>query len=71
MIRIWCIDFGSIPSQPIFSDEAISQKEQILKKAEKEIADMVVDAAAKVVGSNSADTNAALYDTFLNKAGDK
>ena len=45
--------------------EAISQKEQIL------IADMVVDAAAKVVGSNSADTNAALYDTFLNKAGDK
>ena len=35
------------------------------------MADMVVDAAAKVVGSNSADTNAALYDTFLNKAGDK
>ena len=47
--------------------EAISQKEQILK----EIADMVVDAAAKVVASNSKDTNAALYDTFLNKAGDK
>ena len=46
-------------------------KEQILKKAEKEIADMVVDAAAKVVASNSKDTNAALYDTFLNKAGDK
>ena len=51
--------------------EAVSQKEQILKKAEKEIADMVVDAAAKVVASNSKDTNAALYDTFLNKAGDK
>ena len=51
--------------------EAISQKEQILKKAEKEIADMVVDAAAKVVASNSKDANAALYDTFLNKAGDK
>lgn len=32
---------------------------------------MVVDAAAKVVASNSADSNAALYDTFLNKAGDK
>ena len=46
-------------------------KRQILKKAEKEIADMVVDAAAKVVASNSKDTNAALYDTFLNKAGDK
>ena len=33
--------------------------------------DAEADAAAKVVGSNSADTNAALYDTFLNKAGDK
>ena len=32
---------------------------------------MVVDAAAKVVGRNSAVTNAALYDTFLNKAGEK
>ena len=42
-----------------------------MKKAEKEIADMVVDAAAKVVASNSADANSALYDTFLNKAGDK
>ena len=41
------------------------------KKAEKEIADMVVDAAAKVVAGNSADANSALYDTFLNKAGDK
>ena len=55
--------------------EAISQKEfnqtVVLVTHEKEIADMVVDAAAKVVGSNSADTNAALYDTFLNKAGDK
>ena len=51
--------------------EAVMQKEQILKKAEKEIADMVVDAAAKVVAGNSADANSALYDTFLNKAGDK
>lgn len=51
--------------------EAVRQKEQILKNAEKEIADMVVNAAAKVVASNSADSNAALYDTFLNKAGDK
>ena len=45
--------------------------EDIEREFGKEIADMVVDAAAKVVGSNSADTNAALYDTFLNKAGDK
>ena len=51
--------------------EAVMQKKQILKKAEKEIADMVVDAAAKVVAGNSADANSALYDTFLNKAGDK
>ena len=42
--------------------EAVMQKEQILKKAEKEIADMVVDAAAKVVAGNSADTN---FGTFM------
>ena len=46
-------------------------KQDLENEFGKEIADMVVDAAAKVVGSNSADTNAALYDTFLNKAGDK
>ena len=48
-----------------------AEAEAVSQKAEKEIADMVVDAAAKVVASNSKDTNAALYDTFLNKAGDK
>ena len=52
--------------------EAENQKTQILKKAEKEIADMVVDAAVKVVGKNSgADVDSSLYNEFLDKAGDK
>ena len=47
--------------------EAENQKTQILKKAEKEIADMVVD-----VGKNSgADVDSSLYNEFLDKAGDK
>ena len=49
--------------------EAENQKTQILKK---EIADMVVDAAVKVVGKNSgADVDSSLYNEFLDKAGDK
>lgn len=52
--------------------KAENQKTQILKKAEKEIADMVVDAAVKVVGKNSgADVDSSLYNEFLDKAGDK
>lgn len=52
--------------------QAESRKEQILKKAEKEIADMVVDAAGKMAGSKSgAEFDRALYDEFLNKAGDE
>lgn len=52
--------------------EAENQKTQILKKAEKEIADMVVDAATKVVGGNSgAQVDSTLYNQFLNKAGEK
>jgi F-type H+-transporting ATPase subunit b len=51
---------------------AENQKAQILKNAEKEIADMVVDAAGKVIGSKSgADVDRALYNEFLNKAGDE
>ncbi|MCR5703404.1 MAG: ATP synthase F0 subunit B [Eubacterium sp.] len=51
--------------------EAEAQKEQIMKSAEKEIADMIVNAAAKVVGEQSGlESNAALYDEFLNKAGE-
>ena len=46
--------------------EAENQKTQI------EIADMVVDAAVKVVGKNSgADVDSSLYNEFLDKAGDK
>ncbi len=52
--------------------EAEAQKEQILKGAEKEIADIIVNAATKVVGEQSgAESNAALYDEFLNKAGEE
>ena len=52
--------------------DAENQKAQILKKAEKEIADMVVDATVKVVGEKKgADVDNALYDKFLDKAGDE
>lgn len=44
------------------------QKEQILKKVESEIADMVVDATSKIAAGKT--DNKALYDEFLNKAGD-
>ncbi len=52
--------------------QAETQKAQILKNAEKEIANMVVDAAGKVVGSKSGvEVDRALYTEFLNKAGDE
>lgn len=52
--------------------EAENQRQQILKKAQSEIADMVVDAAAKVVGGKKgADVDKALYNKFLDKAGDE
>lgn len=52
-------------------EEAYREKEKILKSAEKEITDMVVDAAAKMVGTQSgAELNSALYNEFLGKAGD-
>ena len=52
--------------------KAENQKNQILKSAEGEIAAMVVDAASKVIsGTSSADSDSALYDKFLNKAGEK
>jgi F-type H+-transporting ATPase subunit b len=51
--------------------DAESQKEQILKSAEKEIADMVVSAATKVVaGNNGEGVDASLYNEFLEKAGE-
>lgn len=52
--------------------EAQTQKAQILKKAEREIADMVVDAAAKIVGNNSGvKIDSSLYNEFLDKAGEE
>lgn len=52
--------------------EAESQKTQILKKAEKEIADMVVEATVKVVCEKTgSDVDNSLYNEFLNKAGDR
>ena len=42
------------------------------KKAEKEIADMVVSAATKVVaGTDNVSADNSLYDEFLNKAGEE
>lgn len=56
----------------IAKEEAKQQKSQILKSAEKEIADFVVDAAAKIAGnSNGAESDSALYSKFIDKAGDK
>lgn len=52
--------------------EGENQKRQILLKAEKEIADMVVDATAKVVAGYSAKEDSdKLYNKFLDKAGEK
>lgn len=52
--------------------EAEAQKEQLLKGAEKEIADIIVNAATKVVGEQSGvEGNIALYDEFLDKAGEE
>lgn len=48
--------------------DAQHQKEQIIKKVESEIADMVVDATSKIVAKQT--DNKALYNEFLNKAGD-
>ena len=50
------------------SIEANAMKEQIIKSAQKEIADMVVDATKKV--SAGAKIDESLYDEFLNEAGE-
>lgn len=52
--------------------EAKQQKDRMLKNTEQEIADMVVEAAGKIVGSRSgAKIDRSLYDEFLNKAGEE
>ena len=56
-------------------DDAVAaasrQKEEIIDSAKKEIADMIVDATTKVVGTKAgADVDSELFDKFLGKAGD-
>lgn len=51
--------------------EAENKKVQIIKSAEAEITSMVVAATAKAIGqAHGADTDNALYDQFINEAGD-
>ena len=51
--------------------EANNEKNQILASAKKEIADLVVDATTKVVGSQTgADVDSSLFDEFIGKAGE-
>ena len=51
--------------------EANHEKEQIIASAKQEIADIVVDATTKVVGSKTgADIDSKLFDEFLGKAGE-
>ncbi len=53
-------------------DTAEAQKDQILRRAEQEVADMVMEATSKAVGNQKgAKVDGALYDDFINKAGDK
>lgn len=52
--------------------DAQAKREQILKDTEKDIADCIVSAAGKIVGSKSGEEiDKSLYDEFLVKAGDK
>jgi F-type H+-transporting ATPase subunit b len=51
--------------------EANQEKNKIIAGAKKEIADIVVDATTKVVGSKTgADVDSQLFDEFLGKAGE-
>lgn len=51
---------------------AQNEKNRIVKDAENEIADLVVDAASKMVAcENGAKVDHALFDKFLGKAGDE
>ena len=51
-------------------NEAEMQKQKILKEAQGEIRSLVLEATARVVGV-SASSDSALYDQFLEKAGDQ
>jgi len=51
---------------------AHNQKSEIIDSAKKEIAQMVVEATSKVVGTQaSAEIDSELYDKFIGKAGDE
>ncbi len=51
--------------------QAESTRQQVLKRAEREIADMVLEATTKMTGSavEGKEINSSLYDEFLSKAG--
>ncbi|MGN0160797.1 MAG: F0F1 ATP synthase subunit B [Lachnospiraceae bacterium] len=52
--------------------DAQNEKDRIIRDVENEIAGMVVDAASRMVASkNGAETDSALLDKFLGKAGDE
>ncbi|QFJ54431.1 ATP synthase F0 subunit B [Pseudobutyrivibrio xylanivorans] len=51
--------------------EAYHEKEKIIASAKKEIAEMVLDATTKVIGSKAgAAVDSELFDDFLDKAGE-
>ena len=52
--------------------QAESTRQQVLKRAEREIADIVLEAATKITGDakEGKEINSALYDEFLSKAGE-
>lgn len=51
--------------------EATIEKNKIISSAKREIADMVVEATAKVIGGRTgADIDSQLFDDFIDKAGE-
>lgn len=65
------VEDANVKAQKIHEEAKISaehEKQQILKKVESDIADMVVDATSKIIAGNT--DNKALYDEFINKAGE-
>ncbi|MCR5417634.1 MAG: ATP synthase F0 subunit B [Lachnospiraceae bacterium] len=53
--------------------QAESTRQQVLKRAEREIADMVLNATEKMTGEavGGKEINSSLYDEFLSKAGEE
>ncbi len=69
------INSANLKKQQIEEDavtEATNKKNEILRKAQKEVKDLVMDAAGTVVGASVNDeTNSKLYDEFLKKTGEE